>query len=161
MVSNLWRPLAAAGAFALAALVDVSPAAAQPSAQGHVAAPGYVRYWLPGAPNLRIYPGDKGYHSTMQVMSYYQTLAYVEAVAQGVRPVYRYYPQPVAPVAPTVVVSINEPAKQPVMVDIRGPDGKVRSFAVSSVNAIQPRTIVVRPGDSATIQFGTAQVNKK
>jgi hypothetical protein len=46
------------------------------------------------------------------------------------------------------------------MVDIRGPDGQVRSFALANGrDTIQARTIVVRPGEKLTIQLNGTQVH--
>jgi len=148
------------GVLVLATLVTISSASAQPSALGHVAAPGYRPVYSAGTSALRVYPGDKGFHSTMQIAHYHQTLerarssAYLPVVTTP-----RYTATTtVTPTTPTVVVSIGEPASKQPVVDIRGPDGKVRSFAVASGNeVIKPRTIVLRPGDSLTIQFASAR----
>jgi hypothetical protein len=160
-----FRPLAKAGALVCAALLTVSSASAQPSGLGHVAAPGFRPVYSPGGSTFQVYPGDKGFHSTMQIQRYYQTLARMrtsEPTPSVTRP--RSNAAPAAETASSVVVTISEPANRPVLVDIRGPDGKLRSFALAGGReAIQPQTIVVHPGEKLTIQFNGAhvQLNKK
>jgi hypothetical protein len=52
-----------------------------------------------------------------------------------------------------VVTTPAEPAKEPVYVNLRGPDGQVRRFLVEGGHeAIQYRQVVVRPGTSVTVQ---------
>jgi hypothetical protein len=159
---HLFSPLLKTGAFVLAALLTVSSASAQPSALGHVAVPGYRPGSSAGNATLRIYPGDKGFHSTMQIQRYYQVR---ERVRSSTSPSSvaspRYVAAPAEPVTPNVVVSIGEPTtNQSALVDIRGPDGKVRSFPLAGgYEVIKPRTIVLRPGDSLTIQFAGARAH--
>jgi hypothetical protein len=150
---GLLRPIAKTGAFVFAAFLAVSPAIAQPSPLGHVAAPGSR------SSSLRIYPGDKGYHSTMQIEHYYQTRGRLASSTPSVRVTPQRYRATSAPTALNVVVSIGEPALKPVMVDIRGPDGKVRSFAVAQGNdVIQPRRVIVRAGEKLIIRLDGARV---
>src|SRR5262249_46333351 len=62
----------------------------------------------------------------------------------------------VAPVATmTVTVTVPaQPASPPVSVDLRGPDGQVRSFVVEGGReAITYRQTVLRPGASVTIRL--------
>ncbi len=148
-------PLAQVGAFVFTALLAVSPAAAQPSSLGHTAAPGYRPASYPDVSLLRVYPGDKGFHSTMQIEQYYQTAARLAPLATAARVTPpRYSVRSQTPVPLNVIVSISEPAEKPTLVNVRGPDGKVRSFAMAGgQDTIQPRTIVMRPGDSLTIRF--------
>jgi hypothetical protein len=55
----------------------------------------------------------------------------------------------------SVVVTVPaQPTTEPVYVDIRGPDGQVRSYEVEGGReAIQYRQVVVRPGGSVTIRL--------
>ena len=81
-------------------------------------------------------------------------------------------PPPVARRAPaslpprwdgTFLVTVTSPAPTrttaPLAVNLRGPDGVVRSFPVEGgPEAIQRREVIVRPGESATINVtGTAK----
>jgi hypothetical protein len=157
---HLFNPLLKTGAFVLAALLTVSSASAQPSALGHVAAPGYRPRYTPGASALRVYPGDKGFHSTMQIERYYQMRERVRSSASFAPLATPHYTATTAVSAatPNVIVSIGEPASKQPLVDIRGPDGKIRSFPVAGgKEVIRPRTIVLHPGDSLTIQFAGAR----
>ncbi|MCS6851691.1 MAG: hypothetical protein NZ700_11050 [Gemmataceae bacterium] len=68
------------------------------------------------------------------------------------RPVLAPVAQPSQPTTVTVAVAAP-PQAAPVVVDIRGPDGQVRSFKVAGgAEAIQPRHIIVRAGETVTIQ---------
>ena len=60
---------------------------------------------------------------------------------------------PVAP--PPLIVTVSTPPEpKPLYVDIRGPEGQVRSFAVAGGAAtIHTRDIVVRAGETATIRL--------
>jgi hypothetical protein len=61
-----------------------------------------------------------------------------------------------APVAETVSVEVQpaQPAKAPLTVALRGPDGQVRRFAVEGGRqAIQTRSVVLRPGESVAIRW--------
>jgi hypothetical protein len=156
---RLFGSIAKGGAFLVAALLTVSSAGAQSSALGHAVAPGYHPVYSAGASTLRVYPGDKGFHSTMQIEHYYQVL---ERGEPAVKPAY------VAPVrqtaAPSVAVSYSESSSKPMMVDIRGPDGQVRSFPLAhGRDTIRVRTIIVHPGESLTLRFqgATVQAPKK
>jgi hypothetical protein len=63
-----------------------------------------------------------------------------------------------------VQVNVAEPAEVTEMVQIRGPNGEVRSFPiVGGRKAIKARTIIVRPGQSLnlTIQGGQVEVSRK
>jgi hypothetical protein len=80
-----------------------------------------------------------------------------------------YSPSPVRPITvaraapqPVVIaVLATTPvpgAKQPFVVDLRGPDGSTRRFAVEGGRAaIQTQTVVLRPGESVTIQSVAAK----
>jgi hypothetical protein len=70
----------------------------------------------------------------------------------------------VTPPAPLpIVVSVatrtaSQPAKERAFVDLRGPDGQVRRFPLEGgSDVIQVRRLVLRPGDSLTIQFALAK----
>jgi hypothetical protein len=53
-----------------------------------------------------------------------------------------------------VVTAPTQPAKAPGSVTLRGPNGQVRRFSVEGGrNAIQYRQVVLRPGQSVTIQW--------
>jgi hypothetical protein len=158
------RALPSAGigiACIFALLLAGSPVLAQPSAAGHVSTPyGYNPGYYASPSTIQIYPGERGYRTSMQVQRYYQ---YTERTA----PVTAHPPASAvtssrttstATAAPELVVSIREPAVQPVLVDIRGPDGTVRSFPVAGGRENLSRVIVVRPGESVTIEMGTARV---
>jgi len=95
----------------------------------------------------------------MQIERYYQMRQRARSAAASPPAIpTRYIAVPPAPAMSNVVVSIGEPANKPTVVDIRGPDGKVRSFPVASGNdVIRPRTIVLHPGDSLTIRFAAAR----
>jgi hypothetical protein len=58
-------------------------------------------------------------------------------------------------VALSVTVEVPaQPAKEPVYVDLRGPDGQVRRFLVEGGReAIQYRQVTLRPGESVTIRL--------
>jgi hypothetical protein len=60
-----------------------------------------------------------------------------------------YLPAPVS-----VVVTVpGQPAKPAVYANLRGPDGQVRRFAVEGGRAaIQYQQVVLRPGQSVTVQ---------
>ena len=72
-------------------------------------------------------------------------------------------PTPVfrAPQAVTVAVTLTQPAQPavpPLAVNLRGPDGQVRRFAVEGGrDVIQVRSVVLRPGESLTIQWQPAK----
>jgi hypothetical protein len=63
------------------------------------------------------------------------------------------------PVSITVVAPTQaRPAVEPLSVNLRGPDGQVRRFAVEGGrDAIQVRQVVLRPGTSVTIQWTAAK----
>jgi hypothetical protein len=58
------------------------------------------------------------------------------------------------PTAISVVVTTPpRPAKAPAYIDLRGPDGQVRRFPVEGGrDVIQYQQVVLRPGQSVTIQ---------
>jgi hypothetical protein len=64
-----------------------------------------------------------------------------------------------APQAVSVVVALPpQPAKKPVYVNLRGPDGQVRRFLVEGGRAaIQYRQVVLRPGQSLSIRWVSAR----
>jgi hypothetical protein len=142
--------LSAFGGLAIAAtalLFAAEPAAAQP----------------PSGPQVPV--GAKAFQAAMIQQEFWQHQAQRRAEARPA-PDYRTpASRPAAPAAFTVVVTLPAPvpalrSESPTLaVDLRGPDGQLRRFAVEGGReAIQPRTVVVRPGETATIQFqATAQ----
>jgi hypothetical protein len=66
----------------------------------------------------------------------------------------------VVPVAITVAVTKPaQPRPEPVYVDLRGPDGQVRRFAVEGGREVirtQP-VMVLRPGQSVTVQVAVTK----
>jgi hypothetical protein len=159
-MSPALRPLATGGAFVVAALLSVSSASAQPSGLGHVAAPGFRPVYSPGGSTFQVYPGDRGFHATMQIQRYYQTRERVPSAVSTPAAAPRATTVQAAETTPNIAVTISEPAKRPIMVDIRGPDGQVRSFVLGNGrDTIQARTIVVRPGEKLTIQLNGTQVH--
>ena len=156
-MSKTFRSFLTGGSLVLAALLTVSPAFAQPSPLGHVAARGSRPLYSPGGSTFQIYPGDKGFNSTMQIQRYYQVLER-SRVQTSRPPAFSTSAVETSP-GPNTIVKLNEHASQPLMVTLRGPDGKLRSFPVEGgQKAIQPRTIVVRPGERLTISIGGARV---
>jgi hypothetical protein len=126
-------------AVAAALLVVVGPAAAQP-------------------PTLRIPPDARGYQTVLATQAYLRALdAYLaraatppSAVASAPSP---YRPAAPASVEVTVIGPPPAPEAAPVYVNIRGPEGELRRFPLEGGReALQSRVIVVRPGESATIQ---------
>jgi hypothetical protein len=89
-----------------------------------------------------------------------------EHVRAGTRTTPPSQPAP-APVAHAAQVGVTisfavtapgQPATEPVYVDLRGPDGQVRRFPVEGGReAIQYRQVVLRPGQSVTIQWVAAK----
>jgi hypothetical protein len=63
------------------------------------------------------------------------------------------------PVSVSVVVQTPAPpAKEPLEVDLVGPDGQVRRFPVEGgPAAIQYRRVVLRPGEAVTIHLAPAK----
>jgi hypothetical protein len=89
-----------------------------------------------------------------------------EVVRAAKRPTAPSRPAPVpvvrAPSRPVVlVVSLRTPARaapEPVYVDLRGPDGSVRSVVLEGArDVIQSPQLVLRPGDSVTLRWGPAK----
>ena len=59
-----------------------------------------------------------------------------------------------APAVSVVVAMPPQPAKKPLYVNLRGPDGWVRRFVVEGGRAaIQYRQVVIRPGQSVSIRW--------
>jgi hypothetical protein len=159
-------PIARGGAFLVATLLMVSSANAQPSASGHAVAPGYRPAYSSWASTPRVYPGDRGYHSTMQIQQYYQVRERIAPVVQARRAAAAEAAEtPAAPIAQDVAVTIGDSKARPVMIAIRGPDGEVRSYPLAGGReAIRARTIIVHPGEKLTIRIQNATVqapNKK
>ncbi len=98
--------------------------------------------------HLIIPPASRGYQATKMIEQYHVATKQAAAAASSVR---RFTPAPAEPVPNSLAVGINPPAGQPMTVAIRGPDGQVRRFPVSSPEAIRPRTIIVRPGEKLSI----------
>jgi hypothetical protein len=143
--------LPAFGGLAIAAtalLFAAEPATAQP----------------PSGPQIPV--GAKAFRTAMIQQEFWQHQAQRRAEARPAADYRTTASRPAAPAAFTVVVTLPAPvpalrSESPALaVDLRGPDGQVRRFAVEGGReAIQPRTVVVRPGETATIQFqATAQV---
>jgi hypothetical protein len=61
----------------------------------------------------------------------------------------------------TVAITVTQPvqpAAPPLAVNLRGPDGQVRRFAVAEGrDVIQVRSVVLRPGESLTILWRPAK----
>lgn len=59
-----------------------------------------------------------------------------------------------APPAVQVAVTLRQQEKPPVLVDIRGPDGKLRTFRLEGGNeVVKTRTFPVRPGETVTVSI--------
>lgn len=134
---------------ALAAMVlSVQPAQAQPPA-GYNGPPLTYPMFPTG-----INPSKAG--TQVQQFQYRFFPAAVALAATVTAPV---PPRPVvlAPVVPAelaVVVAVSEPAAGPLLVDLRGPAGDVRSFRVTGgSDAIRVRNFVLHPGDRLTLNF--------
>jgi hypothetical protein len=95
------------------------------------------------APPVLAGGGGGTYHSARQVVARPAPAVVAPALA---RPV-------------SVVVTIPpQPAKKPVYVTLRGPDGEVRRFLLEGGRAaIQYRQVVLRPGQSVTIRWVAAK----
>jgi len=71
-------------------------------------------------------------------------------------PVARVPAQPVT--ISFVVTQPSQPAREPLSVALRGPDGQVRRFVVEGgLSAIQYRQVVLRPGQSVSIRWMAAK----
>jgi hypothetical protein len=77
-------------------------------------------------------------------------------------------PQPVPAPAkvqvapPTITIAVvaepARPEKEPLVINLRGPDGQVRRFAVEGGReAIHVRSVILRPGQSVTIRWTPAR----
>lgn len=116
--------------------------------------PGYY-----AAASSSIPPAARGYQVTRIIQQRYLNAERTAASA----PVSRYTPAP-EPVPSSLEVGVNPPPTKPMTVAIRGPDGKVRTFPLASPDAIQPRTIIVHPGErlSITVNGGVrVQIQRK
>ena len=61
-------------------------------------------------------------------------------------------------VTSVVVRTATQPAREPTQVNLRGPDGQLRRFAVEGGrDAIQYQQFVLRPGQSVTIQWAATR----
>jgi hypothetical protein len=129
-------------------------AAALPLAAGPAAAQ------KPGSPssggNTKMWPWNVGYAGPRQTAARPATLT--------PPPVTRRAPASLPPRWDgTLLVIVTPPAAArttaPLAVNLRGPDGVVRSFPVAGgPEAIQRREVIVRPGESATLNVtGTAR----
>jgi hypothetical protein len=112
----------------------------------------------PSGPQIPL--GAKAFQAAMIQQEFWQHQAQKRAEARPAPDYRNATTTPAAPAAVTMVVTL--PARVPAVrsespvlaVDLRGPDGQVRRFAVEGgPEAIQLRTVVVRPGETATIQF--------
>jgi hypothetical protein len=69
-------------------------------------------------------------------------------------PVYVAYHASQSVALSVVVTTPAQPAREPVYVNLRGPDGQVRRFLVEGGReAIEFRQVVLRPGESLTVQL--------
>lgn len=112
-----------------------------------------------GGPQIPI--GAKAFQVSMIQQEYLQRQFERRAPA-GPQTAYRATPsQRVAPIAITVAVTVPVPtpaASRSLVVDLRGPNGEVRSFAVEGGSAaIESRTVTVRAGESVTLRIAAAQ----
>ena len=63
-----------------------------------------------------------------------------------------------APISIAIAVEPPRPAAEPLTDGLRGPDGQVRRFAVEGgPDAIQVRSVIVRPGQSVTLVWKPAK----
>lgn len=117
------------------------------------------------AQHPRVSPDARGYQATMALQQARQTQTRPTATRPEVRPQPTRTIQP----APTsgVVVAVRVPTTpaqpEPTFVTIKGPDGEVRRFPLASGSAVikQPQVIVLRPGESTTIQIVQSAPTKK
>lgn len=134
-----------AGLLAAAALVcSAQPAAAQ-TPRGYASygyQPGY--YMFPTGIN----PARAGTQVQQQYRYSPAVVAVTTAGAAALRPL-------AVPVTQeSVVVTVTEPEAAPLLVDLKGPNGEVRSFRVAGgPEAIRVRNFVVHPGESLTLNF--------
>jgi hypothetical protein len=143
-------------------LAAASHACAQTSSLGHVPARTAYATQNTAAPSaFQIYPGDHLFQATMKISRYYQN---VERSA----PAAVYHPPAQHPstqeTATPVEVTVTEPEGKTEMVQIRGPDGQIRSFPLlGGRKAIKSRTIIVRPGQrlNLTVYGGRVTVMSK
>lgn len=98
--------------------------------------------------SLVIPPAARGYQTTMMIQ---QHQAVAGRIAEATASPPRFTAVSAEPAPNSLAVDINPPPSQPMTVAIRGPDGEVRRFPVSSPEAIRPRTIIVRPGEKLSI----------
>ena len=142
-----------------AALLITSSTQAQTSPSGHV--PARTTYRPSAPPPFSIYPGDRMFQATMKIQHAYQ---YAERVAPSRAYRSRALPATVQESTTPVEVGVTSLEGITEMVNIRGPDGKVRSFPiVGGRKAIKARTIIVRPGQrlNLTIRGGQVEVSRK
>lgn len=118
-------------------------------------------------PGPRIPLDAKAYQATVIRQQYMrQQAAQRSARPAPVRtPVVAPETQPlIGPIELAITLPPPAPAAEPapVLVDVRGPDGSVRSYALEGgKEAIQtPRVIVLRPGESATVRVTPAPATK-
>lgn len=130
-------------------LLTASTARAQTSASGHVPAPRVsAASSLRGLPAFGIYPGDHMFQATMKIGSTYQAAERAAPVAVYRRPAVRAAREEATPVE----VAVTEPEGPTEMVNIRGPNGEVRSFPIAGGRkAIKARTLIVRPGQTLNL----------
>jgi hypothetical protein len=129
-------------------LLWASAARAQTSSLGHVPARGAsVSANLRNVPPFGIYPGDRMFQASMKISGTYQAAERAAPVVVYRRPAPRVHEE-AAPVA----VNVTEPEGATELVQIRGPNGEVRSFPiVGGKKAIKARTIIVRPGQTLNL----------
>ena len=104
-------------------------------------------------------PAAKGYQVTRIIEQRYLNAERAATPA----PVSRSTPAP-QPVPSSLAVGVDPGPAKPMTAAIRGPDGKVRTFPLASPEAIQPRTVIVHPGERLSITVGNGvrvQIQRK
>jgi hypothetical protein len=111
--------------------------------------------------------GLKGFNATQAQMKYLQAQSYrhepygPRSVPLAARP---HMTQAVPPLEATVIVvpaarPLDAPA--PALVNVRGPDGTVRSFPIEGgLAAIKVQTVVVHAGESVTLRLPATTARK-
>jgi hypothetical protein len=144
--------------FALAAVLAFAPNPARaqysPSGKHPLVRYGYdPGYYAPTT--FRLPPGSRGFQATRMIEQNFRVTERSAALLAA-KPVTPERPAATEPAASDLAVAINPPPSKPMTVSIRGPDGVVRTFPLASPEAIQPRTIIVRPGEKLTIGINGA-----
>jgi hypothetical protein len=105
----------------------------------------------PGRP--RIPPDARGFQATMMRQEQLQRRA-SQPTRQAAVARSAVTARAVTPALPPLQVAVNvPPAGASALVELRGPDGKVRSFPLAGGrDTVEPQQIIVRAGESVTIQ---------